>query len=71
MGTIYGWLSTTEKTFDISCIEQQSAALKSLNSLYSGVARHQNLAEVAGYGLRSAPSIYQSSRLVVIVEGDP
>ena len=71
MGTIYGWLSTTEKTFDLSCIEQQSEASKPLRRVSSCVAKHQNLAEVAGYGLSSAPSIYQSARLVVIVEGDP
>ena len=71
MSTIYGWFSTTEKAFDLSCIDQQSAASKSLNITYSCVARHQNVAEMTGYGLKIAPSVYQSSRLLVIIEGEP
>lgn len=71
MGTIYGWFSTKEKAFDLSCIDQQGAASKSMNTTYSCVVKHLNVAEMAGYGLKIAPSIYQSSRLLVIVEGDP
>ena len=70
MSTIYGWFSTTEKAFDLSCIDQQNAAAKSLNITYSSVARHQNVAEITGYGLKVAPSVYQSSRLLVIIEGE-
>lgn len=71
MSTIYGWFSTTEKAFNGSCIDQQSAASKFLNITYSSVARHQNVAEMTGYGLKVAPSVYQSSRLLVIIEGEP
>jgi len=71
MSTIYGWFSTMEKAFDLSCIDQQSAASKSLKITYSSVARHQNVAEMTGYGLKIVPSVYQSSRLLVIIEGEP
>ena len=71
MSTIYGWFSTTEKAFDSSYIDQQSIASKSLKITHSCIAKHQNLAEIAGYGLLIAPKVYKSSRLLVIIEGDP
>ena len=71
MSTIYGWLSTTEKTFDLNSIDQQGTTAKTLNRLHSCVAKHKNIAGMAGYGLKIAPSLYQSSTLLVIIEGDP
>ena len=70
MSTIYGWLSTTEKTFDLCCNEHQRIASKSLHSVHSHLAKHNNIAEISGYALNTAPSVYQSSRLLVIIEGD-
>lgn len=71
MSSIYGWFSTTEKVFDGSGIDQQHTASQALHSVYSCVAKHQNVAEMAGYGLKKAPNVYQSSRFMVIIEGDP
>ncbi len=71
MSTIYGWFSSTEKAFDLDCIEQQGATLKSIKNVHSSVAKYKNVAEMTGYGLRAAPSVYQSSSLLVIIEGDP
>ncbi len=71
MSSIYGWFSTTEKVFDGSGIDQQHTASQALHSVSSCVAKHQNVAEMAGYGLKKAPSVYQSSQFMVIIEGDP
>jgi asparagine synthase (glutamine-hydrolysing) len=71
MSTIYGWLTTMGKTLGLSCIDQQSDTSKSLNNVHSSVAKHSGVAEMAGYGPWVAPSVYQSSDLLVIIEGDP
>ncbi len=71
MSTIYGWFSAMGKTSDQNCIDQQSTVSKLLSNIHSCIAKHKNIAEIAGYGLKNAPSVYRSSRLLVIIEGDP
>ncbi|MEI6333781.1 MAG: asparagine synthase-related protein [Methylococcaceae bacterium] len=72
MGSIYGWLSTAETPSSPAWVDSQRAASKCLTATTSksGFLRHK-MGEVAGHGVNLSPSVYQSSQLLVILEGSP
>jgi len=71
MSSIYGWLSTAETTSSFNWIDSQRTASKCLTAASQSVFNHHKMAGVAGHGISLAPSIYQSSQLLVILEGSP
>jgi len=71
MSSIYGWLSTTETASSVNWIDSQRAASKCLTAASLSVINYHKMASVAGHGINLAPSSYQSSRLLVILEGAP
>ncbi|MGZ8163482.1 MAG: asparagine synthetase B family protein [Methylobacter sp.] len=71
MSSLYGWLSTTEKTFSSYPVDSQRAASKCLTATSQSASLHHKSAEVAGHGIKVAPSVYQSDKLLVIIEGSP
>jgi asparagine synthase (glutamine-hydrolysing) len=71
MSSIYGWLSTAETPFSANWVDSQRAASRCLTATSQSVLIHHKMAEVAGHGINLAPSIYQSSQLLVILEGSP
>jgi len=72
MGSIYGWLSTAETPSSPTWVDSQRAASKCLTTATSksSFIRHK-MGEVAGHGINLAPSVYQTSKLLVILEGSP
>jgi asparagine synthase (glutamine-hydrolysing) len=70
MSSIYGWLSTAETSSSSDWVDRQHAATSCLTTASKSVGMHHKMAGVAGHG-NQAPSIYQSSRLMVILEGSP
>jgi len=71
MSSIYGWLSTAETSSPANWIDSQRAASRCLTATSPSVFNHHKMAEVAGHGINQAPSSYQSSQLLVILEGSP
>ena len=71
MSSIYGWLSTAETSSPANWIDSQRAASRCLTATSPSVSNHHKMAEVAGHGINQAPSSYQSSQLLVILEGSP
>ncbi|MDD1635328.1 MAG: asparagine synthase-related protein [Methylococcaceae bacterium] len=72
MSSIYGWLSTTaETTSSSNWVDSQRAASRCLTATSPSVVIYHKMAEVAGHGINLAPSVYQSSQLLVILEGSP
>lgn len=71
MSSIYGWLSTTQTPLSPQWLDSQRAASKALANNSTGVSIHHQVADVAGQGINVPPSVYQSSRLMVILEGCP
>jgi asparagine synthase (glutamine-hydrolysing) len=71
MGSIYGWLSPTETTDSTSLIKKQYAASKCLGAAPVITSSLFKTAGVGGHGLNNAPSIYQSDKLLAIMEGSP
>lgn len=71
MSSIYGWFSTALTPAVASCVDLQRAASSCFTATSAYAVRQHNSAEVAGHGLRSAPSIYQSAQLLAVVEGLP
>ena len=69
MSSIYGWLSIAENPASFNCIDRQRAASKCLTTTSLSVSSHHKIAEVAGHGINVAPTVYQSSQLLVILEG--
>ncbi len=72
MGSIYGWLSTAETPSSPTWVDSQRVASKCLTTATSksSFIRHK-MGEVAGHGINLAPSVYQTSKLLVILEGSP
>lgn len=72
MSSIYGWLSTAETPSLPTWVDSQRAASKCLTTATSksSFIRHK-MGEVAGHGINLAPSVYQTSKLLVILEGSP
>ena len=71
MSSIYGWLSTAETLSSSNWVNSQHAASKCLTAASPSAFIHHKMAEAAGHGVNIAPSIYQSSQLLVIIEGSP
>lgn len=71
MSSIYGWLSMAEVPASFHCIDSQRVASKCLTAASRQASSRHKTAEVAGHGINAAPAVYQSSRLLAIVEGSP
>lgn len=72
MGSIYGWLSTLETPSLPHWVDSQRVASKCLTTAVckTDFIRHE-MAEVAGHGINQVPSVYQSAKYLVILEGSP
>ena len=71
MSSLYGWLSASATTFSSYPTDSQRTASKCLTATSQSTSLHHKLAEVAGHGIKLAPSVYQSDKLMVIIEGTP
>jgi len=71
MGSIYGWLSTSETTSTSNLVNNQRNASKCLMPTSQSVSCHHKLAEIGGHDINAAPFFYQSDQLLVIIEGSP
>ena len=71
MSSIYGWLSTAETPSLPTWVDTQRAASKCLTGASKSSFICHKMGEVAGHGINLAPSVYQTSKLLVILEGSP
>jgi len=71
MSAIYGWLSTEETISSFNWIDDQRAVSKCLTPASPSVLSDHKMAAVAGHGINTAPFVYQSAQLLVILEGTP
>jgi asparagine synthase (glutamine-hydrolysing) len=71
MSSIYGWLSTAETIPSSQWIDSQRAASKYPAQASQSVFSADGRAGAAGHGINPAPSVYQSSQLLVVLEGSP
>ncbi|MDD1626871.1 MAG: asparagine synthase, partial [Methylococcaceae bacterium] len=71
MSSIYGWLSTAETPSLPTWADSQRAASKCLTGASKSSFIRHKMGEVAGHGINLAPSVYQTSKLLVILEGSP
>ncbi len=71
MSSIYGWLSTAETPSLPTWVDSQRAASKCLTGASKSIFIRHKMGEVAGHGINLAPSVYQTSKLLVILEGSP
>ena len=71
MSSIYGWLSTAETPASNNWIDSQREAARCLTATSQSSFIHHKMAGLAGHGINVVPSIYQSSQLLVILEGRP
>lgn len=71
MGSIYGWLSTSETTSPSNLVNNQRETSKCLTTASQSVSCRHKTAEIGGHDINAAPFLYQSDQLLVIIEGSP
>ncbi|MDD2658907.1 MAG: asparagine synthase-related protein [Methylococcales bacterium] len=71
MSSIYGWLSTAETPSSYNWVDRQRAAARCLTATSQSAFIHHKIAGLAGHGINAVPSVFQSSQLMVILEGNP
>lgn len=71
MSSIYGWLSAAKSAPAPGLIDSQRVASRCFTATSPHVALYHKVAEVGGHGIKHAPDVYQTERLLVIVDGAP
>ncbi|MDD5276183.1 MAG: asparagine synthase-related protein [Methylovulum sp.] len=71
MSSIYGWFSVSKSAPSPGMIDSQRNASKCLTATSPRVACQHKRAELGGHGSNAAPAIYQSERILAIIDGTP
>ncbi|NOT11650.1 MAG: asparagine synthase [Methylococcaceae bacterium] len=71
MGSIYGFLSTSELGLSGKLIDHQRNASNCLNASSSACSGYNNSSALGGHDNPNAPPFFTSEKLLVIVDGNP
>ena len=71
MKSIYGWITSSEKRYNTNPITKQFQLSKCLSSLSQLNACSRDYFEIGGHSDHKPPVIFESDRLLAIVDGSP